>query len=114
MRHLCMKVSLGVHLLSNLILHALLLNVIIVIPLIMILILVHYLVDHIYLSLCSPTPKVRSYEYLYVKSGEPIPLGHDFRIETRLADLKKVSDPSSPLPVAPSLDFGTISDTFEG
>ena len=41
-------------------------------------------------------------------------MGHDFHVDTHLANLKKVIDPSYLLAFAPSLEFSTISDTHEG
>jgi len=61
-----------------------------------------------------PTLEVRSYEHLDVRCEAPIPLGHDFHVNTYLADLRGMSDPSSPLAVEPSLEFSTASDTLEG
>jgi len=64
------------------------------------------------ITLRSPTAGVRPHEEFDVRSEAPIPLGHDFHVDTHLADLKEVSNPSCPLAVTPSLEFSTISDIF--
>lgn len=66
------------------------------------------------LSLGSSTPKASSCDDFDVRSETPIPLGHDFHDDTYCDDLEGAGDLSSPLVVAPSLEFRTVSDHPEG
>jgi len=105
-------------------------HVIIVIPLTMMLILFHYLVDHtdykhwlpliesftckVYSKLTlvrlgSPAPEARSCDAFDVRNETSIPLGHNFYDDTHCDELEKASDPSSPLALAPSLKFSTVT-----
>ena len=65
-------------------------------------------------SLGSSTLEVRFCDDLDVRSQAPIPLGHDFHDGAHCDDREEVSDPLSPLAVASSLEFSTVSDTQEG
>jgi len=62
------------------------------------------------LSLGPPTPEARSCDEFDIRSEVFIPLGHDFYDDTPCDDLGEAGDPSSPLVVAFSLDFSTVSD----
>jgi len=66
------------------------------------------------LSLGSSTSEARFYDDFDVRSEASIPLRYGFNDDTHCDDLKKASDPSSPLAVAPALEFSTCSDHSEG
>jgi len=66
------------------------------------------------LSLSSHTSEVRSCEDFDVRSEAPIPLRYDFHDDTYCDDLEEVSDPSSPIAVVPSLEFGPVCNNPEG
>jgi len=66
------------------------------------------------LCLRSSSPKARSCDDSNIRREAPIPLRYGFHDDTHSHDLEEVSDPSSPLAVAPSLEFSTISDHPKG
>ena len=66
------------------------------------------------LSLGFTILEARSCDDFDAGSDAPILLGHDFHDDTHYDDLEKLCGLSSPLAIAPSLEFCTISDHTKG